>query len=118
MASTYTVNKSIAWASYYIGSRTLALTNSEPALTAANLVQQVMLQPPMKWRWNRNSNSFAFTGGDTLVAIADFGFIEKAYVIAGSGPNSGTPIEIPQVTTELTMDSGQGRPTTISPYLD
>jgi hypothetical protein len=118
MASTYTVQQSIDWGQYFMGNRPLSLTNSEPALTSANIVMQVMLSPPFKWRWNRNSNTFAFTGGDTTVTLSDFGFIEKAYVTPGSGNYSGQNIEIPKVETELTMDAGSGRPHTIAPYLD
>lgn len=104
------------WAQYFIGNRSMALSPTEPALTSANIVCQVMLQPPFKWRWNRASASFPITtvGGDFLVAIADFGFIEKAYVTDGAGKVT----EIPNLATELTSDTGTGRPTTIAPYLD
>jgi hypothetical protein len=118
MASTYTVNQSIAWAQYFMGNRPLALSPTEPALTSANMVVQVMLSPPFKWRWNRNSNTFNFTGGDTAVTINDFGFIEKAYVTPGSGTYSGQNIEIPTIETELSADLGTGQPQSIAPYLD
>lgn len=115
MASTQTITNSMTWAQYFIGNRSMALSPTEPALTSANLVCQVMLQPPFKWRWNRASKSFAFTAsGDVVVAIADFGFIEKAYVTDGTGKVT----EIPNIATELSSDTGSGRPTTIAPYLD
>lgn len=118
MASTYRVQDSIAWAAYYVGNRALALSPTEPALTSANMVIQVMKSPPFKWRWNRTATSFAFAGGDTAVALNTFGFIEKAYVTANSGPNEGKSIEIPNLETELAKDSNSGRPQSIAPYLD
>jgi hypothetical protein len=118
MASTFTVDNSIAWAAYFVGNRGLALSPTEPAMTSANIVCQVMLSPPFKWRWNRNSKTFAFTSGDTSVSIPDYGFIEKAFVVATTGATANKPFEIPMVQTELTMDNGTGRPQTVAPYLD
>src|ERR1039458_4403550 len=109
MASTFTVDNSIAWAAYFVGNRGLALSPTEPAMTSANIVCQVMLSPPFKWRWNRNSKTFAFTSGDTSVSIPDYGFIEKAFVVATTGATANKPFEIPMVQTELTMDNGTGR---------
>lgn len=118
MASIKRIADTIAWASYFVGNRALALSPTEPALTSANMVFQVMLSPPFKWRWNRASVDIPFTGGDTVAAIETFGFMEKAYVTANSGPTSGNPIEIPNLATELAKDNGTGRPQSIAPYLD
>lgn len=115
-----TLDQTIAWATYFVGNRALALGTPaiEPAITSANMVIQVMLSPPFKWRWNRASVDIAFAGGDTAQAIANFGFIEKAYVTALSGSNINKGIEIPNIATELAKDSSAGRPQTICPYLD
>lgn len=55
-------------------------TSSEPAITAANMTQQVMLSPPFKWAWNRNSATFQTTQytQDYTVSVSDFGYLEKA----------------------------------------
>ena len=55
-------------------------TNFEPALSAANMVQQVMTSPPFRFPWNRNSltfNTFATTQ-DYSVNVTDFGYMEIA----------------------------------------
>lgn len=120
MASTITLQQTINWATYYVGNRLLAISAGvgEPAMSSANMVIQTILQPPFKWRWNRASRTFLFTSGDTQVSLSDFGFIEKAYVTASSGPSAGKNIEIPEIKTELALDNASGRPTVISPYLD
>lgn len=51
---------------------------------------------------------------DYVLAIPDFGFIEKATVTDGTGKI----VEIPKIQTELSLDFGTGRPHTIAPYLD
>lgn len=116
MASTQTVQNSMTFAQYFIGNRSMSLSSLQPALTAANIVCQVMLQPPFKWRWNRSTTSFALsTAGSPIVqAVSDFGFIEKAYI---TDPLN-VVTEIPKITTEVSADKGTGRPHTIAAYLD
>jgi hypothetical protein len=55
-------------------------TNNEPAITAANNTQQIMLSPPFKWAWNRNSFTLTTAVGtqDYTVAVTDFGYLETA----------------------------------------
>src|SRR5208337_2915859 len=122
MASTLTINQSITWAQYFMGNRPLALSPNEPALTSGNMVKQVMLSPPFKWRWNRALArvpvSASASGADVVVSIPSFGFIEKAQISATFGTNAGKAIEIPEIATELTQDGQQGRPNTIAAYLD
>jgi hypothetical protein len=122
-SNTLTLQSSIYWAQLHIGRRPLALLNGgvtlEPALTSANIVIQTMLQPPFRWRWNRNTVTFSITGAggsDYQQAVPDFGFIEKASVL-----DSGTPAkiwEVPDIKQELTQDAGSGRPSAVAPYLD
>lgn len=61
-------------------------TNNEPAITAANMTQQVMISPPFKWAWNRNSFTFNTVAGtqDYTQAVTDFGFAETATYATGS----------------------------------
>ena len=125
-SNTRTLAESVEWASFYLGRRSFYGLDSsypyEPALTTANVIIQTMLQPPFKWRWNRNTKVFLVTeaaeGADTVVAIPDFGFIEIATVIPLSGPNEGQSIQIPEIRTNLSLSGDQGRPHTIAPYFD
>jgi len=54
--------------------------NNEPAMTAANMVQQIMTAPPFKFAWNRNSVTFSMVAGtqDYVVNVTDFGYMETA----------------------------------------
>lgn len=59
-SNTKTLQDSIKWAQFFVGNRPLNVGNGlEPALTSANTVIQVMMQPPFRWRWNRASVTFA-----------------------------------------------------------
>src|ERR1019366_6184688 len=120
-SNTKTIANSVTWAQHFLGRRPFYFgTDLEPALTTTNTIIQTMLQPPFKWRWNRASKSFGVTtaggGQDVTVSIPDFGFIEKAQVSAGTGPNAGKAIEIPRLCTELSQDGGQGRFNSIAAY--
>lgn len=55
-------------------------TNFEPALSAANMVQQVMTSPPFRFPWNRNKLTFSTVVGqqDYLETVTDFGYMETA----------------------------------------
>ena len=55
-------------------------TSNEPAITAANNTQQIMLSPPFKWAWNRNSFTLTTVAGtqDYTVSVTDFGYLETA----------------------------------------
>lgn len=58
-SNSRTLQQSVQWASFYTGNRPLTLQGTnEPAVTAANLIIQGMLAPPMKYNWNRNSIRF------------------------------------------------------------
>src|SRR5271165_2040717 len=62
-------------------------TNNEPAITAANMTQQVMMSPPFKWNWNRTEATFAVTGATTdyTETYTNFGFLEKAIFQPSAG---------------------------------
>lgn len=118
-SNTKTLANSITWAAYFVGQRPLAIGSGlEPALTSANTVIQVMLQPPFRWRWNRNMVSFpisAAAGSDYVIGVPDFGFIEKAYVQRSS---DNVIYEVPEIKQEMTKDQGTGRPSGIAPVSD
>ncbi|MCU1305169.1 MAG: hypothetical protein JWQ87_5453 [Candidatus Sulfotelmatobacter sp.] len=116
-SNTRKIQDSIDFAAFYLGRRPLAIGGAngmEPALTAANIVQQTILAPPFKFPWNRATFSFTQPATDTPQAIADFGFIEKAYVT----DSQNVVTEIPNIKLELTLDAGSGRPTAIGVFLD
>jgi hypothetical protein len=57
--STRTIGDSIEWAKRLSFNRNPVIGNSlEPALTSANLVQQVILSPPFEWWWNNQELVF------------------------------------------------------------
>jgi hypothetical protein len=81
MANTITLAGSISWAQTYNGYRSLTVgTNSEPAISSANIILQTVIGPPFTWNWNRSSATFNTVAGtqDYSQAVGSFGFIEKA----------------------------------------
>src|SRR5277367_1652007 len=90
ISNTVTLQATMNWAQWFLGQRPLALPTSsplEPALTSANLVVQTVMQPPFRWKWNRNTTTLSITTAaqDYLKTIVDFGFIEKVSLTDGSG---------------------------------
>jgi len=75
-----TLQTSINWAIGFLGYSTPTVgPNNEPALSSANMVQQVMTSPPFHFAWNRNSLTFTTTGAqDYPTSVGDFGYMEKA----------------------------------------
>ena len=92
-------------------------TGNEPAISAANMTQQVMLSPPFRWPWNRNSLTFTTVQGtqDYTQSVTDFGYAEKA-TIAKAG---GQTFELKVLNTEPLGESvDQSRPTTLAVQLN
>lgn len=57
--ATRKIGDSIEWAKRYTFNRNPVIGNSlEPALTSANIVQQVILSPPFDWWWNNQELVF------------------------------------------------------------
>ena len=76
-----TLQTSINWAIGFLGYSTPTVgPNNEPALSSANMVQQVMTSPPFHFAWNRSSLAFSTnpTTQDYVVTVSDFGYAEKA----------------------------------------
>lgn len=92
-------------------------TNNEPAISAANMVQQVMLSAPFKWPWNRNSFTFTTSQGtqDYTQAVTDFGYLELVTLAKPAG-------RIFQLTVRNTEPLGestdQQQPTTVGVQLN
>lgn len=92
---------SITWAQQFNFNRNLAIgTNSEPAVTSANIIKQTILGPPFSWPWNRDVFTFTCVNGtqDYAVTATDFGFIEQAAVQDINSGNKWT-----QLTNEICL---------------
>lgn len=122
MPSTPTVQQTLNWsAAFTVGrpsSGVLGFVN-EPGLTTANKILATILAPPFRWQWNRVENSGLFTTtqgtSDYLVALSDFGYLEKATWTNPSNSPSTKEIEVFQV---LAKDPRQNQPQKIAPILD
>lgn len=115
MATTLTLQNSINFVAPILKNQPLMVSGFEPALSAANMVLQTILGPPFKWRFNRNTFSFAITGAatDYVEALADFGFLETQWLKDASG--SILPL---QGAIALPIDSNPARPTKIAIEFD
>ena len=58
MSTTRNLQSSALFALPFIGYQPVNISNSEPAVTAANLTKQTILGPPFKWNYNRGEFSF------------------------------------------------------------
>jgi hypothetical protein len=115
MATTLTLQNSINFVASFIKNQPLLINNMEPALTAANIVLQTMLGPPMRWRFNRVNASFAVTDASTdyVQTLNDFGWLETQWLKDGSGgvhPMEGA--------VALPVDGNKLRPTKLAVEFD
>jgi len=81
VATTITVGQTVSYAQTYTGYRALTVgTNSDPAVSAANIILQTIIGPPFIFNWNRSSIPLTTAAGtqDYATAVASFGYIEKA----------------------------------------
>jgi hypothetical protein len=92
-------------------------TSNEPAISAANMTQQVMLGPPFRWPWNRNSLTFNTTMGtqDYTASVSDFGYLETASLQLPSGKI--TTLHTLN-TTPLAESADQQQPSTMTVLLN
>lgn len=110
MANTITLASSIAFAQAFAGFRGLTLgTNSEPAITIANIILQTILSPPFTWNWNRASTTFLTTAGvqDYAETLSTFGFLEKAsYIPAANITNTALASNVATYTAANDFSAG------------
>jgi hypothetical protein len=85
----YTVQQSISYAQTYCNYLPLAVgTGNEPALSIANEIQNMVLNAPFTWGWNRNENSATSTSAGTqdyTLSLTDFSFLEKVTLTDPTG---------------------------------
>ena len=89
----------------------------EPGLTNANWIMSTVLAPPFAWQWNRSTAAFSTTVGqsDYVVAIPNFGWLEKAtYSNVALNP----PIVELQISTLLAASGTNGTPFQIAVVFD
>lgn len=89
-------------------------TNNEPAISAANMTQQVMISPPFHFPWNRNTIQFSTIIGtqDYTQVVTDFGWLELGTMLNPT-TNKVFPLAIKN-TTPLGESTDSQTPTTLS----
>lgn len=117
MPVTRTLLNSINFIKPYLKNQPASVTVSEPGLSAGNTVLEILLAPPLKWRWNRRTFQFTTVATpatwDYLVPLPDFGFMENQWLVDSLGKVHAITGEI-----SLTPDPQLGRPTLIAPQYD
>ena len=116
MSSTISIQATINWAKPYLKLQPLNVNNLEPALTAANIILETILGPPLRWRFNRASISIPLTQGggtDYVVSVPNLGFIETLWLTDATG-------KVHQLNgaVALAKESQTSRPKEIAPQYD
>src|SRR5579859_3993749 len=121
MGSTITLQNTVDWNRAYVVQRPttgVAQIANEPALTNANYLMQTILQPPFRWEWNRKVATAAITTvagtSDYVVALSDYGWLEKATLVNPSAPANTPPNFELEVFEILAKDGQENRPQKIA----
>jgi hypothetical protein len=110
----YLLSNSITYSQAFIGNLTPTVyTGNEPAMTTANTIVSLILNPPFTWPWNRATTTATLTQGtqDYSVQIANFGFLEKVgltYTLGGTSYQN--EIEAVYNNKPLGLTNQQSRP--------
>lgn len=114
MSVTRNLQSSALFSMPFIGYQPVNISNSEPAVTAANLTKQTILGAPFKWNFNRGEFSFSTEPNeqDYFETITDFGFLERVTLT----DSKGVVKEI-EIVQSLSAESVQKRPGSISANL-
>ena len=115
MSITLNLRNTMNFAAAFLKNQPQEIMNMEPAVMVGNMVLSFMLGPPLRWRQNRVEISFAITGAatDYQRAVANFGFIETAWLVDGAGnqhPLMGA--------LAVTVNPDPARPQKIAPQFD
>jgi hypothetical protein len=116
MSCTKTIQDSVTWAFTILKQAPLQVNNMEPGLTFANIVLERILGPPMRWRFNRGTLSFAITPGggtDYTQSVPNMGWIETQWLLDSSGNIHSLEgaLALPKTTVPM-------RPKTLAPVYD
>jgi hypothetical protein len=102
------LQKTITWCLPFLKFQPLTIGSNEPALTIANMVLQQIFGPPFCWRFNRAETTFnciaAPVTQDYAVALPDFAFIEKAWLVDGVTEAKEITVKAPLAKT---LDTGR-----------
>ena len=117
MSVSLSLQNSINFIRPYLKNQPTTVIGMEPGLSAANIVLQMMLAPPMRWRFNRRSFSFPTIATtpttDYLQPLPDFGFLETQWLVDQNGIKHALNGSI-----SLGVDAMQSRPTEIAAQYD
>jgi len=109
---SYTIQQSINFAQTFIQYAPLAVgTGNEPAISLANEIQNMILNAPFTWAWNRaEDNSLTLVPGtqDYTVNLTNFSFLEKVTL---TNPADGSVYECKDVYN--TLARGKADPSTL-----
>src|SRR6185312_12577042 len=97
MASTIQLQRTVTLASSFARYAPLTMSANDPALSNADWVRQLVLNPPFAWNWNRYevpSIQTLFGQTDYTVSVANFGWIEKAVLFYPENGNIAQELEI------------------------
>lgn len=111
MPATRNILSSALFSLPFLGYQPVNISNGEPALTAANLTKQTILGAPFSWPWNRAMFQIDVTpdSQDYNLAIPNYGFIEKAWLLDGQA----NVIEI-KIRLSLAAESHVQRPQSVA----
>ena len=121
MPSTIKINDTLTWASAFILQRPSfgVVGANEPGLTCANKIIQSIVAAPFRWNWNRVEKQNVVTTAqgvaDYTVALADFGYLEKATIF--NGQNDPPMMEL-EVFPNLAREGKNNQPQKICAFVD
>ena len=115
MSTTLNLRNTMNFAASFLKNQPQEVQNMDPAVMVGNMVLSFMLGAPLRWRQNRVEISFAITGAatDYLRSVANFGFIETAWLVDATGnqhPLTGA--------LAVTVNPDAARPQKIAPQFD
>ena len=113
--TTLNLRNTMNFAGPFLKNQPMEVTNMEPAVMVGNIVLSSMLGPPLRWRQNRREISFDITGAatDYLQAVANFGFIEAAWLVDDAGDQYSL-----NGAVVLAVNESVGRPERVAPQFD
>lgn len=114
MACTLTVRDAMNFCSPFIKTQPLQVSNMQPAIGIGNIVLSTLVNPPLRWRFNRKNISFAISnlGTDFVQNIQDLGFIETQWL------TDGTNLHALGGAISLSVEGASGRPERVAPQYD
>ena len=127
---TLTIQETLNWIAGFISQRitvgigafTDPISALDPGLTSANYIMSIIMGAPFCWEWNRVYDSSALTlvegQTDYLIALANFGFLEKAILVNASPATNEPPNFELEIYGALGKEGQNARPEKITVLLD